>query len=167
MKEESVAFQAVEFGPYWLIGRQTTVGQGKTAAPFVKTFRTDGSMQQLQALEGRVSPDGDLIIWMGEYDAQAKTFVEIPGILAQPGCEVPEGFAVRELPECLMGICTIRGKTRSLSRGAHGKLVRLMKEAGYEPDYSLGFSMEYYSHEKYELKNEIYEFAYYLPCRKA
>ena len=50
MKEETnAAFQAVEFGPLWLIGKQTTIGQGKTATQFVKSFRTDGSMQMLQA----------------------------------------------------------------------------------------------------------------------
>jgi hypothetical protein len=52
-----------------------------------------------------------------------------------------------------------------LTRGAHNKLLKLMREAGYAPDYSYGFSMEYYSYEKYEKDNDEYTFAYYLPCQ--
>ena len=166
MGELRVEWKVIEFGPLWLVGKQTTVPQGKSAAKFVKAFRCDGSNEYLQGLKDRVSPAGDIVIWMGEYDAEQKSFVEIPGVFVRPGCEVEDGYAVRELPECAMAVCTIAGKTRNLSRGAHNRLVKLMKAAGYSPDYSPGFSMEYYSYEKYECENEWYEFSYYLPCKR-
>lgn len=166
MSELTLTFKAVDFGPVWLVGKETTVEQGKTATAFVKKFRNDGSNAYLQGLNDRVSPEGDIIIWMGGYNPVTKSFIEIPGVFAKPGCKVEEGYTIRELPQCIMGICTISGETRSLSRGAHNKLVKLMKEAGYEPDYSFGYSMEYYSYEKYECDNEVYEFSYCLPCVK-
>lgn len=165
MDESEMTFRTADFGPLWLVGRKTTVQQGKTAAKFVREFRSDGTNTRLQKLDGRASPAGDIIIWMGEYDAQAKSFTEIPGIFATPGCKVEDGFDVRELPHCTMGIYTVTGKTRNLTGGAHNKLVRLMKQAGYAPDYSFGFSMEYYSYDKYEPENDVYEFSYYLPCK--
>lgn len=159
-------FEAVEFDEVLLIGKKTEVLQGRTATAFVKEFRSDGSNEHLQKLDNRVSPKGDIIIYMGEYDSQAKSFTEIPGIFAKPGCEVPAGYDYRVIPRCMMGIYTVSGKTRSLTRGAHNKLVKLMEQNGYAPDYSLGFSMEYYSYEKYEKKNDVYSFSYYLPCKK-
>ena len=66
-----------------------------------------------------------------------------------------------------MAVCTIRGKTRNLARGAHNKLVSLLKGTGHEPDYSLGFSMEYYSYEHYEKENAVYAFSYMLPCKRS
>ena len=164
---KDASFKVVDFESLWLIGKETLVKQGETATEFVKAFRTDGSNAYLQNLADRVSPDGDFIIWMGEYSAQAKTFTEIPGIFVKPGCIVPEGFAVRKLPCCKMAICIITGTTRNLTKGAHNTLVKLMKESGYIPDYSYGFSMEYYSYKEYEQKNDIYKFSYYLPCKKA
>ncbi len=165
MNETKLTLSIVEFGPLWLVGKKTTVAQGKTAEKFVAQLRVDGTNTILSNLESRVSPPGDIIVWMGEYDNQSKTFSEIPGVFVSPGAHIPEGFDIRELPHCMMGICTISGATRNLSRGAHNKLVKLMKNAGYVPDYSFGYSMEYYSYEKYEKDNGTYEFSYYLPCK--
>lgn len=167
MEDKNLEFKAVELEAVWLVGRETVVQQGKTAAKFVKAFREDGSNEYLQGLDARVSPEGDVIIWMGEYDGETKAFKEIPGVFVTPGSDVKSGFTYREIPRCTMGVCLIRGKTRNLSKGAHNKLIKLMTKAGYAPDYSYGFSMEYYSREKYEKDNEEYEFAYMLPCRKA
>ena len=164
MKKEAT-LKIVDFGPAWLIGKQTTVKLGGTATEFVKAFRNDGSNAALQQMDDKLTPDGDFVIWMGEANNQTKTFTEIPGILVKPGVAVPEGFVMRELPACSMAICTITGDTRSLSRGAHNTLVKSMKDSDYVPDYLLGFSMEYYSYEKYECKNDLYEFSYYLPCK--
>lgn len=164
MEKTSAEFRAADFGPVWLVGKKTVVRQGQTAVKFVKGFRTDGTNEYLQSLPGRVSPEGDIIIWMGEYDGETRSFTEIPGVFVKPGSVTMEEFDVRELPRCTMGICTITGKTRDLTRGAHNKLVKLMSTAGYQPDYSFGFSMEYYSHEKYEKDNDEYSFSYLLPC---
>ena len=166
MEDVHVSYRVMDFGPLVLLGKKTIVQQGKTATKFVKSFRTDGSNAYLQSLDERVSPMGDVIIWMGEYDGVQKTFVEIPGVFVKPGTQAPEGFAARELPACTMAVCTISGRTRSLSRGAHNKLVKLMAADGYAPDYSYGYSMEYYSYENYEKNNELYQFSYYLPCKK-
>lgn len=165
MEKTILSLKIVDFGHVWLLGKETKVLQGKTAEKFVRECRTDGTNAYLQNLACRISPVGDIIIWMGEYDGQTKTFTEIPGVFVKPDSEVAEGFTVRDIPCCKMGICTISGKTRDLTRGAHNKLVKLMKDAGYAPDYSFGYSMEYYSYEKYEKENDIYEFSYFLPCK--
>lgn len=164
---KDVTLKVIDFGPAWLIGKQTLVKQGGNAADFVKKYRNDGANAYLQCMANKVTQDGDFVIWMGEYNNETKTFVEIPGVLAKPGIIIPDGYVMRELPACTMAICTITGDTRSLSKGAHNKLVKLLKDSEYEPDYSKGFSMEYYSYEKYECKNDIYEFSYYLPCKRA
>jgi hypothetical protein len=166
MQKPALSFHVIDFGPIWLLGSKTIVSKGKTGVAFVGKFRCDGTNDYLQRHPDRISPEGDIIIWMGGYDEKTQSFTEIPGVWVKPGCEARDDLAIRELPHCTMGICRITGQTRDLARGAHNKLLRLMREAGYEPDYSLGFSMEYYSFEKYELENSEYEFAYYLPCRK-
>jgi hypothetical protein len=98
-------------------------------------------------------------------------FVYIAGILARPGAIVPDGFAYRDIPDCLMGIGWILGNTSHLEKGAHGKTEKIMKTNGYAPDYSaVGISMEYYSFEKYanieEGGKNTFTFGYYLPCKK-
>lgn len=166
MGKVSLTFEARAFGPVWLAGRETRVALGKTAARFVKAFRTDGSNAYLQKLPGRVSPEGDIILWMGGYDPLTKTFTEIPGVFVPLGSEVGDGFAIRELPKCTMGIANITGPTRNLTKGAHNKLVQVMDEAGYAPDYSYGYSLEYYAYEQYEKDNEVHMFSYWLPCKR-
>ena len=103
---------------------------------------------------------------MGGYDPLTKTFTEIPGVFVPLGSEVREGFAIRELPKCTTGIANITSPTRNLTKGAHNKLVQLMDEAGYAPDCSYGYSLEYYAYEQYEKDNEVYTFSYWLPCKR-
>lgn len=165
MAKITVTFRTMDFGPVWLVGSKTIVQQGKTAGNFVRKFRQDGTNAYLQGLDCRVSPAGDIIIWMGESDPEKKTFAEIPGILVSPNCDIDDTFDIRPLPHCTMGLCVITGNTRNLTGGAHNKLTMLIKESGYEPDYSYGFSMEYYSYEKYEKDRDEYEFTYMLPCK--
>lgn len=98
-------------------------------------------------------------------------FVYIAGILARPDAIVPDGFAYRDIPDCLMGIGWIQGNTSHLEKGAHGKTEKIMKTNGFAPDYSaVGISMEYYSFEKYanieEDGKNTFTFGYYLPCKK-
>lgn len=166
MEELKFNYKIIDFGPTYLLGKKTIVEPGKTAVKFVKEFRTDGSNDFLQKLEERVSPKGDLIIWMGDYNSNTKTFVEVAGVFVKEKCQIKEEYILKELLPCKMAILMISGKTRNLSKGAHNKLVELMKEQGYIPDYSYGYSMEYYSYDSYEKENEIYEFSYYLPCKK-
>ncbi|MHA6529422.1 hypothetical protein [Paenibacillus sp. BAC0078] len=64
----------------------------------------DGTNDLLQSLPERVSPLGDTIGWMGEYNPQTKEFIYIAGIFAQPGAMVPNGFSYRDIPDYLMGI---------------------------------------------------------------
>lgn len=165
MNELKLSLNIVEFGPLRIVGKKTIVSKGKTAEKFLLECRKDGTNEFLKSLNSRVSPPGDIAVWMGEYDEGSKSFIEIPGIFAEIDAKIPDGFDYRELPHCMMAICTISGNTRDLARGAHNKLLKLMKNSGYIPDYSFGYSMEYYSHEKYEKENDVYEFSYYLPCK--
>ncbi|MNC72510.1 hypothetical protein D3C75_1235710 [compost metagenome] len=45
-----------------------------------------------------------------------------------------------------------------------------MRQSGYEPDYSVGISMEYYSFNKYANVKEdgknTFTFGYWLPCKE-
>lgn len=158
--EQTIRFEAVDFLPVRLIGLECVVAKGGNARKTWKQFRTDGANEQLQAMPQRVSPQGHQIGWMGDFNAETNTFVEIPGVFMQPETPVPEGFGYRDIPHCLMGICHISGE--NAERGAHNKAVKAMKAQGYEPDYSLGFTMEYYA----PREDGKADFAYYLPCKK-
>ncbi|NLW70688.1 MAG: GyrI-like domain-containing protein [Eubacteriaceae bacterium] len=171
MAKVNVSFEARQFEPMRFIGKKTIVEKEKTATKFVKAFREGGDLDFLMQLEGRITPDGDFAIWMGDYDSVTASFTEIVGVFAEANCPVPEGWDHKDMPGCTLGICSIEGPTRSLSSGAHNKAVKQMKLSGYEADYSYGFSMEYYSHEKYAIGIEgaenPYTFVYLLPCTKA
>ena len=58
MGKVSLTYEARAFGPVWLAGRETRVALGKTAARFVKAFRTDGSNAYLQKLPAGYRPKG-------------------------------------------------------------------------------------------------------------
>lgn len=67
----------------------------------------------------------------------------------------------------------LAGKTwplPDLEKGAYTKTEKIMAKDGYSPDYGPGFSMEYYSFEKYASVQEgegSYTFGYYLSCKPA
>ncbi|MBM6994130.1 AraC family transcriptional regulator [Paenibacillus sp. DXFW5] len=159
-------FKAVRF-----IGKEVVVGKKNPVPELWNHILNDGTNDLLQSLPERVSPKGDTIGWMGEYNPQTQEFVYIAGIFAEPNAAVPNGFSYRDIPDCLMGIGWIQGTTSHLEKGAHGKTEKIMRANGYEPDYSVvGISMEYYSFEKYANIQEdgmnLFTFGYYLPCKE-
>ncbi|MDF2845238.1 MAG: putative transcription activator [Herbinix sp.] len=167
----NISFEVQNFKAVRFIGKEVVVGKKNPVPDLWKSILKDGTNNFLQDLPGRVSPLGDNIGWMGEYNPQTKEFIYIAGIFAEPNTNVPEGFAYRDIPDCLMGIGWIQGNTSKLEKGAHSKTEKIMKANGYTPDYSIvGISMEYYSFEKYanieEDGNNIFTFGYYLPCKK-
>ncbi len=167
----NISFEVQDFKAVRFIGKEVVVGKKNPVPDLWKSILKDGTNDFLQDLQGRVSPLGDNIGWMGEYNPQTKEFIYIAGIFAEPNAIVPEGFSYRDIPDCLMGIGWIKGNTSKLEKGAHSKTEKIMKANGYAPDYSIvGISMEYYSFEKYanieEDGNNIFTFGYYLPCKK-
>ncbi len=167
----NISFEVQDFKAVRFIGKEVVVGKKNPVPELWKAMLKDGTNEFLQGLPERVSPQGDTIGWMGEYNSQTKEFIYIAGIFAEPNSEVPEGFSYRDIPDCLMGIGWIQGNTSNLEKGAHSKTEKIMKANGCVPDYSIvGISMEYYSFEKYanieEDGNNIFTFGYYLPCKK-
>lgn len=170
MEKFEVLFASKPFGPVRLIGlEKRAILKASSAKELWDRVLYDGIVDTLQELSGRVSPDGDLAGWMGEYDEKEKTFSYIVGVFTQPGSPAPEGFTYRDLPACLMGIGRIRGRTGHLEMGAHNKTVKVMRAHNMEPDYSQGYSMEYYPYKEYgsieDNGENIHEFQYYLPCK--
>lgn len=169
--DTKISFEVQAFNAVRFIGKEVTVGKKNPVPALWEAMLHDGTIEMLQNMPERVSPKGDTIGWMGDYDPKDKTFTYIAGVLTKPGTVVPDGFAYRGIPDCLMGIGWIQGNTSHLEKGAHGKTEKAMKENGYAPDYSIGISMEYYSFEKYasivEDGKHLFTFGYFLPCKKA
>lgn len=166
-----VSFETENFKSVRFIGKEVTVGKNNPVPDLWKKILNDGTNDFLQSMPERVSPAGDTIGYMGDFNQKTKEFTYIAGIFAKPGTTVPQGFSYRDIPDCLMGIGWIEGKSSNLEKGAHGKTEKIMKANGYAPDYSIaGISMEYYSFEKYanvkEDGNSYFTFGYYLPCKK-
>src|SRR5690606_25086418 len=130
-------------------------------------YLKDGSNEFLQKLK-KVSNDGDCIGWMGDYNPETKTFVEMVGVFVESGSMVPEGFDYVDIPNCKMAILWIEGVNPDLEKGAHNLILKYLKKTEYMEDYSYGFSMEYYTIIGYVTMDEInpiYRFGYYLPCK--
>lgn len=165
-----VSFEVTPFEPVLFIGKETVAGKDNLIKELWDEFLYKGGADFLTALPNQAIPNGDCAGWMGDYNEKTKEFTYIVGIFFKPGSPVPEGYVSREIPACLMGIGKIRGKTQHLEKGAHTKTEKVMRAAGYEPDYAPGFSMEYYPYEKYGLIEDngenTFEFHYYLPCKK-
>jgi predicted transcriptional regulator YdeE len=166
-----ISFEVQNFKAVRFIGKEVIVGKKNPVPELWKKMLSDGTNDFLQSIPERVSPIGDTIGWMGEYNPQTKEFTYIAGIFAKPDTIVPNGFSYRDIPDCLMGIGWIQGNTSHLEKGAHSKTEKVMKENGYMPDYSIvGISMEYYSFDKYanikDDRNSTFTFGYFLPCNK-
>lgn len=166
-----ISFEAVKFHAVRFIGKEVIVGKKNPVPDLWKKMLNDGTNDFLQSLQERVSPLGDTIGWMGEYNQQTKEFVYIAGIFATPNATVPDGFSYRDIPDCLMGVGWIQGNTSNMEKGAHIKTEKIMRANGYVPDYSIvGISMEYYSFDRYanvkEDGNNTFTFGYYLPCKR-
>ncbi|MBE6052740.1 MAG: GyrI-like domain-containing protein [Clostridium sartagoforme] len=167
----SVSFEVKNFKAVRFIGKEVVVGEKNPVPELWKEMLSDGTNEFLQNMPERVSPIGDTIGWMGEYNSQTKEFTYIAGVFTKPNTTVPSGFSYRDIPDCIMGVGWIQGKTSDLEKGAHGKTEKIMKENGYAPDYSkVAISMEYYSFDKYinieENGENKFAFGYYLPCKK-
>lgn len=166
-----ITFEVQDFKATRFIGKEVTVGKKNTVPDLWKKILSDGTNDFLQSLPQRLSPPGDTIGWMGDYNPQTKEFVYIAGIFTKPDTIVPDGYSYRDIPDCLMGIGWIQGSTSNLEKGAHVKTEKLMKANGHIPDYSIvGISMEYYSYEKFgkieEDGKNTFTFGYWLPCKK-
>lgn len=166
-----VSFEVQPFQAVRLIGKEVIVGRKNPVPELWEKILKDGTNDFLQNMPERVSPRGDTIGWMGEYNPRTKEFVYVAGIFARPSTIVPDGYSYRDIPDCFMGIGWIQGPTPQLEKGAHVKTEKVMRASGYVPDYSIvGISMEYYSFDKYasveEDGNNIFTFGYYLPCKK-
>ena len=170
MKKFEVSFEAFPFEPARFIGKKCVVGKDSPVKQLWNDFLVNGGKEFIDSLPGRRPPFGDYAGWMGEYNAQTKESTYIVGAFFEPGSLVPDRYSYRDTPACLMGVGKIRGKTQHLERGAHNKTVKAMQAEGYEPDYSVGFSMEYYPYEQYGAVEDngenVLEFHYYLPCKK-
>lgn len=169
--QSKITFEVQNFKAVRIIGKEVVVGKKNPSVELWETFLKDGTNEFLQSLPERVSPLGDTVGWMGDYNPKTREFVYIAGIFTKPDTPVPEGFSYRDIPDCLMGIGWIEGKTSELQKGAHVKTEKIMRDNGYEPDYSVvGISLEYYSYEKYakfeDNGENTFTFGYYLPCKK-
>ena len=60
-------FKAIRF-----IGREVIVGKKNPVPDLWKKILNDGTKDLLQSLPDRVSPLGDMIGWMGEYNPQTR-----------------------------------------------------------------------------------------------
>lgn len=162
------SLEVIDFKAVRMIGRKINIKLGKNAKKHWQKYLTDGSNDFLQQLD-KVSPDGDCIGWMGDYDPETKIFTEMPGVFVKKDSQVPEGYDYVDIPDCKMAILWIEGEEANLEKGAHNLLLKHLAKTDYVPDYSLGFSMEYYTSigsVKMDENNSIYKFGYYLPCKK-
>ncbi len=166
-----ISFEVKNFDSVRVIGKEVIVGKKNPVPELWRKMLSDGTNDFLQSIPERVSPMGDTIGWMGEYNSQRKEFTYIAGVFVKPNTTVPKGFSYRDIPDCMMGVGWIQGNTSNLENGAHSKTEKIMKENGYIPDYSeVAISMEYYSFDKYvnieDNGNNIFTFGYFLPCKK-
>ena len=167
----NISFEVQNFKAVRFIGKEVIVGKENPVPKLWEKVLSDGTNDFLQSMPERLSPMGDTIGWMGEYNSQSKEFTYIAGIFSKPNTIVPSGFSYRDIPDCIMGIGWIQGNTSDLEKGAHSKTEKVMKENGYIPDYSIAaISMEYYLFDKYasieENGDNVFTFGYFLPCKK-
>ncbi|CCV64742.1 Transcription activator effector binding [Alteracholeplasma palmae J233] len=161
--------QILDFKKVRMLGKKVLVKMGSNAKKHWQEYLNDGSNQLLQENENRVSPKGDCIGFMGGYNPQTKTFIEMPGVFVKPDTIVPDGFDYIDIPDCNMAVLWITAENPNLEKGAHNLLLKHLKETNYEADYSLGFSAEYYTSVGYvnlDKNNPIYKFGYFLPCKE-
>lgn len=172
-----IEFEVMEFPAARVIGRQVTVSMKEGAAnpvPAMWTAMTEeGTLAFLKESLGRLTPEPDMVGWMGDYNPETNEFIYIAGVLSTPDAPVPAGFYHRDIQPCSMGVGWIQGSDDGgdLYQGAHDHTAKAMRENGYEYYYPAGgFEMEYYSHVRFVLPMERGEktlvMGYYSPCRK-
>ncbi len=172
-----IGFEIRAFPATRVIGKQVICGVGEDAenpGPALwESMMRDGSLEYLENLPQRATPDPDTVGWMGGYNPETNTFVYIAGILAKPDTPVPSGYVCRDIPACEMAIASIRGAGagHDVYDGAHDHTAKAMQERGYEYDPTAGgFELEYHSHTRFVIPSERGEefviLDYYSPCRK-
>ncbi|WP_162140306.1 GyrI-like domain-containing protein [Haploplasma axanthum] len=165
----SYQLEIKDFNAVRMVGKKTTVKFGGNAKKHWKSYLDNGDNDLLQNLKNKVSPNEDCIGWMGNSNLETKTFIEMPGVFLLENSDIPEGFDYIDIPKCKMAILWIEGDTPNLERGAHNHLLKYLKKTDYIEDYSLAFSMEYYTSIGYthlNKENPVYKFGYLLPCRR-
>ena len=138
------------------------------------SMANDGSLNILQAIPNRLTPNPDTVGWMGDWQPGAETYTYLAGVLVQPNTPVPDGFVSRDIESCDMAIGWIQGTDGDEGGDIHAQasahLTGAMNEHGYEYDSSHGlFEMEYYSHERFRLAEQRGEkviLDFYTPCKK-
>lgn len=157
-----------EFESVRMVGKKIEVKLGGNAKKHWKKYLSDGSNEFLQTQQTRVSPKGDTIGWMGNFNPETKMFTEMPGVFMNPKSVILDDYDYIDIPKCLVAILWIEGDNPNLERGAHNILLKHLKKTSYIADYSYGFSMEYYSNIGYvnlDIENPVYRFGYFLPIK--
>src|SRR5690606_38021166 len=165
---KKIELEIIDFKATRMIGRKTTVKLGGNAKKEWSKFLKDGSNDLLQSSHDRMSPKGDCIGWMGDFNPETKMFVEMPGIFMKPTSQIPHGFDYMDINECKVAILWITGDNPNLEKGAHNLVLKYLTKTDYVADYSLGFSLEYYTSIGYvnlDKENPTYKFGYVLPCK--
>lgn len=148
------------------IGIEVKNGGGQNPVPqlWEGIFQNKG----LSVLE-QTKPLLDLYVgWMGEYDAPSETFTYLAGYLMPANTPVPQGFSYRDLPPCEVGLGTINGSFANGDVFAHSHEMTAegIRQAGYEPDYTQGWSAEAY-HRALPFDAQEGTIHYLCPCKKA
>lgn len=166
---KKIELEIIDFKATRMIGRKTIVKLGGNAKKVWSKFLTDGSNDLLQLSHDRMSPKGNCIGWMGDFNPETKMFVEMPGVFMNPDSHVPDGFDYIDIKACKVAILWIIDNQPNLEKGAHNLLLKHLNKTDYIADYSAGFSLEYYTHIGYvslDKENPTYKFGYVLPCKR-
>lgn len=154
----------IELPAVRMIGIPVINGQGENPVPALweKCFR-ERTFTELE----NSNPVVDYYIgWMGEYNSAAGTFTYIAGMIMPTGTKVPDGFDYRDLAPCLVGNGFINGDFANgdVFCHSHDLTVSGIKENGYEPDYSYGWSAEVYAKDL-SFDAEEGTINYFCPCK--
>ncbi|MDF2937707.1 MAG: hypothetical protein K0Q90_3080 [Paenibacillaceae bacterium] len=127
-----------------MIGMEVVNGGGNNPVPAL--WEAIFSQNKLAALHPAQALLELYVGWMGEYEPADQTFTYIAGYLMPAGTGVPDGFTYRDIPACRIGLGTINGDFANggVFAHSHKMTVEGITKAGYEPDYSFGWSAEAY-----------------------
>ena len=149
-----------------MIGIEVVNGGGDNPVP--ELWEQIFNQNKLDSLQSEQALLDLFIGWMGEYNPADATFTYIAGYLMPRGSEVPTGFSYRDISACQIGLGTINGNFANgeVFAHSHEMTVEGICNAGYEPDYSYGWSAEAYPK---DLSFEAMEgtIHYICPCKKS
>ncbi|AOT72302.1 GyrI-like domain-containing protein [Geosporobacter ferrireducens] len=156
----------VELPASRIVGIEVVNGGGDNPVPAL--WEQIFSQNKLNVLHSEQALLDLFIGWMGEYNPENGTFTYIAGYLMPSGNKVPDGFSYRDIPVCQIGLGTINGSFANGEVFAHSHEMTIegIRKAGYEPDYSYGWSAEAYPK---DLSFEAIEgtINYICPCKKS